>query len=253
MYKGPIIDIHCHVGMEKEGIEERPGCADWWVGSTPEAMMMQKARGWIAKNKNAPQAMDMKSVPPLTIEILVEHMDEAGVEKAVIIGAKAYMRKSLTGKWKDKGYVWEVPNDYIAECCKKYPERFIGVLGVDPFNGRKEADEIKKYYEEYGISGGIKIFTPAGIAPNNKELCYPLYEKCLEYDIPVHVHTGGDKQHLRSALVIAKERPPAFGEIRKPDYMHFDGQPQGLGPVLSPCEVVLWQETSPLCVVQQWG
>lgn len=190
--KGPIIDIHCHVGMEKEGIEKRPGCPDWWIGATPESMMMQKARAWIAKNKNAPQAMDMKSVPPLTLEILVEHMDEAGLERAVIIGAKGYMRKSLTGKWKDKGYVWEVPNDYIAECCKKYPDRFIGVIGVDPFNGKKEVDEVKKYYEEYGLTGGIKIFTPGGIAPNNKELCYPLYEKCLEYDIPVHVHTGGE-------------------------------------------------------------
>ena len=73
--------------------------------------MMQKARAWIAKNKNAPDAMDMKSVPPLKLEHLIEHMDEAGVEKAIIIGAKGYMRKSLTGRWKDKGNVWEVPNE----------------------------------------------------------------------------------------------------------------------------------------------
>lgn len=192
MYKGPVIDVHCHVGMEKEGIENRPGCAAWWVGSTPEAMMMQGARAWIAKNNNAPESMDMNSVPPLTIEHLIQHMDEAGIEKAVIIGAKGYMRKSLTGKWKDKGNVWEVPNDYIVKCYKQYPDRFIGVIGVDPFNGKKEADEITKYCEEFGIFGGIKIFTPSGIAPNDKDLCYPLYEKCLKYDIPVHVHTGSE-------------------------------------------------------------
>ncbi|GEM_PF-4272568 len=195
MYTGPIIDLHCHVGEEKEGIEERPGCADWWIGPSPEAtIFMQKARRWFYKYKKDPRAMDMDYIPNLTLEILIEQMDEAGIEKAVIIGAKGYMRKSRTGKWKEKGNVWECPNDYIAKCIKKYPDRFIGTIGVDPFNGKKEVDEIERWVNEYGLSncGGIKIWTPMGIAPNDKELCYPLYEKCLEYDLPVHVHTGAE-------------------------------------------------------------
>jgi predicted TIM-barrel fold metal-dependent hydrolase len=194
-YTGPIIDLHAHVGEEKEGIEERPGCEDWWIGPSPEAtIFMQKARGWFAKHKKDPRAMDMDYVPPLTLEIMIEQMDEAGVEKACINGVKGYMRKSYTGIWKDKGNVYECPNDYVAECIKKYPDRFVGTIGVDPYNGKKEVDEIEKYVNEYGLDkcAGIKIWTPAGIAPNNKELCYPLYEKCLEYDISVHVHTGAE-------------------------------------------------------------
>jgi len=64
MYTGPVIDLHCHVGEEKEGIKGRPGCEDWWIGPSVEAtMFMQKARGWFAKHKKDPKAMDMDIFP----------------------------------------------------------------------------------------------------------------------------------------------------------------------------------------------
>ena len=69
MYMGPIIDIHCHVGEEKEGIKERPGCEGWWIGECVEAhIFMQRARGWFAKHRKDPRAMDMNYIPPLTLE-----------------------------------------------------------------------------------------------------------------------------------------------------------------------------------------
>jgi predicted TIM-barrel fold metal-dependent hydrolase len=81
-------------------------------------------------------------------------------------------------------------NIEISKAIQKYPNIFRGFAGVNPY-GKNAIHEL-----EYAINTlGLHAFklNPndyGGFILNNKELLYPLYEKCCEFNIPISVHTG---------------------------------------------------------------
>jgi predicted TIM-barrel fold metal-dependent hydrolase len=80
-------------------------------------------------------------------------------------------------------------NDEVAEIVRRYPDRFIGFAGVDPWKGKKAIDEIERAVSELGMKGakfhpGIQAFCP------NDARFYPLYEKIVELGVPALFHTG---------------------------------------------------------------
>ncbi len=182
-----VIDTHAHVGFEKDNIENRPGCADVWFGTS----MFNSILFGPVKKKLGMTAEDARNrvVPNFTLEYLIESMDDGGVTHACIVGMDVTTVTTYMGRWKDKGAEWKVPNEYVAKCCDKYPDRLIGVAGIDPFKEQATRD-LERAVNDLHLTGGVKIFTPAGFAPNDKKLCYPLYEKCLDLNIPVLFHTG---------------------------------------------------------------
>jgi predicted TIM-barrel fold metal-dependent hydrolase len=68
-------------------------------------------------------------------------------------------------------------------------ERLIGFASVDPHNP-SAADELRVAVDRFGLRG-LKL-DPAlqQFALNDRERAYPLYEACIELDIPVLVHCG---------------------------------------------------------------
>lgn len=83
----------------------------------------------------------------------------------------------------------KISNDFIAEACKKYPKAFIGFASVDPWKGVWGINELERAIKKLGLRG-LK-FAQQGQAfyPNDRRF-YPLYEKCVEFDIPVLFHMG---------------------------------------------------------------
>ena len=64
-------------------------------------------------------------------------MDEAGIDKTVILGLDyEYLFK---GKISYKEY-----NDYVANILKEYPDRFIGFAGIDPRRGKEAIQELER-------------------------------------------------------------------------------------------------------------
>jgi len=80
-------------------------------------------------------------------------------------------------------------NDEIAAIVRRYPKRFIGFAGIDPWLGKKAVWEVERAVKELGLRG-VK-FQPAmqEFFPNDRRL-YPIYEKCAELKVPVLIHTG---------------------------------------------------------------
>ena len=75
--------------------------------------------------------------PLTTVEILMKSMDEAGVDKATLV--QAY-------------FVYEYDNRYTVDSALGHPERFTGVVVLDPMDPRSP-DELSRLVEGRGVTG----------------------------------------------------------------------------------------------------
>lgn len=115
---------------------------------------------------------------PLTMSVdaFVEQLDTMGVERAVIFKLDEETPSGIPG----------LPNDYYAEVVRNYPDRFIGIAGIDPLKGMAAVREIRRSYD-LGLRGiAVRPFM-FGIPPHHAKM-YPLYATCVELDIPVWFH-----------------------------------------------------------------
>jgi len=113
-----------------------------------------------------------------TLEDFVRQLDEMGVERAVIFNLDEETPSGLKG----------LSNDYYAGVVRQFPDKFIGMAGIDPLKGMAAVREIRRSYD-LGLRGiGVRPFM-FGIPPHHAKM-YPLYAACVELDIPVWFHTG---------------------------------------------------------------
>ncbi len=113
-----------------------------------------------------------------TAEEVVMELDNSSVDKAVIFGFA----------FNDMGLCRYV-NDYVAKAIKKFPDKLIGYMVVNP----KSTDLIKEIDRciDMGLTGVGEIF-PYGQAfdiTDAKEMS-PLSNACIERDLPVMIHTN---------------------------------------------------------------
>lgn len=112
------------------------------------------------------------------LEELVAEMDEAGVTKAVVQGRDL-----------ETTYQWKVTNDHIADIVRKYPHKFIGFAGADPWKGMAAIEEIKRSINDLGLKGvSIDPYMHKLYVHDRKY--YPIYAKCAELGIPVIITAG---------------------------------------------------------------
>lgn len=118
-----------------------------------------------------------------TGEKLIAEMDDAGVDKSVIFGVDwAY---GVTGEPKVSN---REQNKYLADYAKQFEGRFIPLAALDP----RRPDIIQQAteaIEDWGMKG-FKLMPSAGFKPNDS-LCFPFYEKCAEWGVPIMFHSGG--------------------------------------------------------------
>ncbi len=179
-----IIDSHVHLFFE---------------GSDPESFFIGSARAGMAyfNKKSGETDMDISAMYSANLELLgdrngdklVAHMDEAGIDKAIILPLDFWL-----GCPESEGVGIEEKNAMYAEAVKRHKGRLHTHVGVDP--RRDSALEImRKGVEEYGAIG-LKLHPTAGFYPDDP-VCAPLYEKALEYGIPVLIHSGNEPAPLQ--------------------------------------------------------
>jgi hypothetical protein len=92
------------------------------------------------------------------------------------------------------------PEGTGADALKRYPDRFIPSLSVDPNEGMEGIRSIVRAYETWGIRA-LGVF-PSGTFPQvaiNDKLMYPIYAKAVELGIPVFCCAGVPGPRLRFA------------------------------------------------------
>ncbi len=118
------------------------------------------------------------------VETLIKDMDEAGVDKAVVLPSSPSVAH---GEELPKISIWRV-NEYVAEAQGKYPDRIIGLVRVDPL--RKDAIElVKKGVTKWGLKG-VK-FHPTTLLTD--AVVQPLLTTIHELDVPILFHMGVDQ------------------------------------------------------------
>ena len=99
-------------------------------------------------------------------------------------------------------------NEATLRALKEHPDRFRPSLEVDPNHVTKTVRRIRKAHDEHGI---VAVTTfPAGCNPQvpvSDRRYYPIYQTCIDLDIPIVANAG-----------IAGPRVPSACQ----DVMHFD-------------------------------
>lgn len=153
-------------------------------------------------------------------ETLVAHMDEAGVDRALVM-CLAYV---------PVGAYDPTMGDYVADLCRRWPDRLVGFYSADPLGGRAEADRLRRAVEELGLRG-LKMLPSYNYAAINDRRIWPLYETAAELGVPVTLHTGWSS--LPAGKSLAYDHP-LYVEDALVDF-------PGLRPILAHCGFA-WSE-----------
>ncbi len=121
-------------------------------------------------------------------EELIQHLDWAGVARAVIHPA-SFMPEGC-GPWDGGGYMFGRPpdleearrtNDQIAEAVGRCPDRLIGFARIPPSGTTEDVAEIERAVGELGLAG----IGHSSIGKGKGKNPYPILEKASELRIPV--------------------------------------------------------------------
>ena len=120
---------------------------------------------------------EVEFLAQVTVEHLVRGMDAGGVAKAV-----------MQAEWAMGDY--RKQNDAVHEIVQSHPDRFVaGYLCVNPLEDDDMAAVVEREVKERGFKG-VNIQSFAHRVRCNDKRFYPLYEKCLELNIPVTIHSS---------------------------------------------------------------
>ena len=175
--------------MKKTKLKRGYGAIDAVVHLfTPESF----ERGEIANDDNFRAKVRIKPEDRqgVSIEEYIKKMDRAGIERSFLIANRNGDLRVRHSK--------ETPYERVYEICRKYPERFSGLAGVDPTRGMAGLRELEKAVREYGFVGAHLYPHWFGLAPNHAKY-YPYYAKCCELDISIMMQVG-------NCLVYNKDR-----------------------------------------------
>jgi hypothetical protein len=136
-----------------------------------------------------------------TIEAMIGKMDEAGVEKVFITQTKMW---SYRNHW----MYMDTTIDEVAQYTTRYPDRFVGLAGYNPFRIKESLREIEQGVKQYGFKG-VYVHIYGFDIPLSDAKMYPLFAKCVELDIPVSMQVG----HVLEAMPSEHGRPIYLDKI----------------------------------------
>jgi len=112
----------------------------------------------------------------IPLEVTIESMDEAGVEKGLICAW-----------WGPGGAL--ISNDEVASLVRQFPDRLIGIASVDLYRPMEGIRELRRCVREMGFKG-LRIVQWYWNLPPDDRRYYPLYAECIELGIPVCLQVG---------------------------------------------------------------
>ena len=131
-------------------------------------------------------------------------MDAAGIERSLLIAVRAG-----EPAWQGS---FEIPYQQIAQYCDAYPDRFSGVAGVDPTRGVEQLKELDHAVKELGFVGAH--FYPHWFRmPPDSALCYPIYSRCEELDIPIMMQVGQNLIYQKDVRLPSVAKPILLDQV----------------------------------------
>jgi predicted TIM-barrel fold metal-dependent hydrolase len=125
--------------------------------------------------------VDRGTFEGVSLEDMLRRMDASGIERSMLIAAKVGPA--------DHRACYHVPYSLVADAVQKYPDRFLGLAGVDPTEGMRGVRELERAVREYGFIGAHLYPHWFELAPDHARY-YPFYAKCVELDVPIQLQVG---------------------------------------------------------------
>ena len=165
-----VIDIHTHLPWHKifsPGFVDGVSSAFFTDNENKNALIKKMVRAHLKDESG---------------EKMVQLLDEAGIDKAVLLIADFGLALG------EAPLTIEEIHELHAAVMQAFPDRFLVFGGVDPRRGKKGVDLFERYVRDEGFHG-LKIYPPCGYELDDEGLM-PLYEICQQYQIPILTHTG---------------------------------------------------------------
>ncbi|MGA3401343.1 MAG: amidohydrolase family protein [Acetobacteraceae bacterium] len=153
---------------------------------TPEAQRLRpqwRGEFFVDKMKGEAAAID-----GITLEAMLARMDAAGIERAFLIATKA-------GRLGPPS-TYHIPYRLVYDAVQRYPDRFSGLAGIDPYEGMRGVRELERAVREYGFIGAHLYPHWFELAPDHAKY-YPFYAKCCELDVPIQMQVGQSMIYAR--------------------------------------------------------
>ena len=119
------------------------------------------------------------------IETELAMMDAAGIDKGLLV--------ATTGAPVGSNIFFEKPFEKIAEVCAAHPDRFKGIIGVNPSRIMTWVKKLDVAVKEYGFVGA-HLYPHWFDAPPDDRMYYPFYAKCAELGVPMQIQVGHSAQ-----------------------------------------------------------
>lgn len=113
-------------------------------------------------------------------EAILGRMDEAGVDKAVIM---TYRNAPVDGA--------DDPLDYIADVCRNHP-RLIGFARMNPRFGARAVSELERAFRDLGMKG-LKLHPVAYVMPPTNPDVLSLIRTAARWRAPTLFHCGDEE------------------------------------------------------------
>ena len=123
----------------------------------------------------------------ISLEEEIRRMDAAGIEKGLMI--------ATTGGWEGSDIHFEKPVSRIAEVVEAHPQRFKGLVGINPTHIVPWMKHVEAAVKERGFVGAHLYPHWFGEAPDHR-IYYPFYAKCAELGVPIQIQVGHSAQNF---------------------------------------------------------
>jgi aminocarboxymuconate-semialdehyde decarboxylase len=174
------LDIHCHVRCEKaaELVEGNEAVSRWFLetAASPRSQEINRQNGVRTR------------VQGMSAEQRLADMDHMGIDIQAISPAP---RQTYYGADPELGLAAaRATNDFIAEICGRWPDRFTG-LGTVPLQAPELAlAELDRLHKSLGFRG-IEIMTHVAGGELSAERFRKIFARCEELGLVVFMHPDG--------------------------------------------------------------
>jgi predicted TIM-barrel fold metal-dependent hydrolase len=146
---------------------------------TPEVVSSRPK--WSQEFLSQKIGFDAENIKGVSLNRHIELLDEAKISHAFLLAPKMG-RVGLPESW-------SLDPKIVSAVVEKHPDRFSGIIGIDPYSGMKGVRELETYVKEYGFIGAHSYPHWFELPPDHARF-YPFYAKCAELGVPIQMQVG---------------------------------------------------------------
>ncbi|GIT37465.1 MAG: hypothetical protein Ct9H300mP6_13330 [Gammaproteobacteria bacterium] len=107
----------------------------------------------------------------------------------------------------------KIPYESVHSVCQEFPQRFLGLAGVDPFRGKGRIKGSRSRSQGIWLCWGPHLYPHWCELPPDHRKYYPYYAKCCELDIPIMMQVGPNLIYSRNRRLPSVGRPIYLDQV----------------------------------------